>query len=89
MHFTLLLETIDHFVIDDNDAIREGGVPPKSKTLELVPRMAAALHVLNHNMMHLLAGVPSTPPLVQIAKRTLERASEFVQHLESQKEILC
>ena len=87
--FQLLRETIDRFVIDVNDAIREGRVPPKSKTPELVPRMAAALRVFNHSMVQLLAGVPSTPPPVQIAKTTLERASEFVQHLESQKDILC
>ena len=43
--FQLLRKTIDHFVIDVNDAIRVGRVPPKSKTPELVPRMAAALHV--------------------------------------------
>ena len=87
--FQLLRETIDHFVIEVNDAIREGKVPTKSKTPELVPRMAAALHVFNHSMVQLLAGVPSTPPPTQITKTTLERALAFIQHLESQKDILC
>lgn len=72
-----------------NEAIKNGKIPPKSKMLELVPRMAAALHVLNHTMNDLLAGVPTSPPPTEISKSTLENATEFVQHLESQKGILC
>ena len=44
---SLLRETIDQFVAEVNEAIQEGKVPPKSKTPELVPRLAAALHVFN------------------------------------------
>ena len=73
--FQLLRETINHFVIDVNNAIREGRVPTKLKTPELVPRMAAALHVFNHGMVQLLAGVRSTPPPTQMTKTMLERAS--------------
>lgn len=85
----LLRENIDQFVSDVNDAIRDGKVPPKSKLPELVPRVATALHVFNHTMTELLAGVPPTAPPTQITKSTLEKATEFVQHLESQKDILC
>ena len=85
----ILRENTDQFVSDVNDAIREGKVPPKSKLPELLPRMATALHVFEHAMKQLLAGVPATSPPTQIEKATLERATDFVNHLESQKSILC
>ena len=37
-------------------------VPLKSKTLGIIPWLATALHIFNHTMVELLAGVPSTPP---------------------------
>ena len=85
----LLRDNIDQFVAEVNDAIREGKVPPKSKMPELIPRVATALHVFNHTMGELLAGVPASPPPTQIAKSTLENATDLVHHLESQKAILC
>ena len=84
-----LRDNTDQFVTEVNDAIREGKVPPKSKLPELVPRVATALHVFNHAMNELLAGVPATSPSAEIQKSTLERATDFVNHLESQKSILC
>ena len=70
-------------VAEVNDAIREGKVPPKSKMPELIPRVATALHVFNHTMGELLAGVPASPPPTQIAKSTLENATDLVHHLDS------
>lgn len=83
----LLREKMDHFVAEVNDAIKEGKVPPKSKKPELIPRIACALHVLDHTMAELLAGVPSTPPDTMILRTTLQNAASFVDHLETQKEI--
>ena len=85
----LLREKMDQFVSEVNEAIREGKVPPKSKMPELIPRIACALHVFNHTMTELLAGVPSTQPDTTIPRTTLENAASFVTHLETQKEILC
>ena len=85
----LLREKMDEFVAEVNEAIRDGKVPPKSKTPELIPRIACALHVFNHAMEELLAGVPSSQPDTTISKTTLENAASFVNHLETQKEILC
>ena len=85
----LLREKMDQFVAEVNEAIREGKVPPKSKTPELIPRVACALHVFNHAMTELLAGVPATQPDPTITKATLENAASYVTHLETQKEILC
>ena len=58
----LLRDNIDQFVAEVNEAIRDGKVLPKSKMPELVPRVAAALHVFNHTMSELLAGVPAFFP---------------------------
>ena len=77
-----LRETMDQFVEEVNEAIREGMVPPKSKTPELIPRLACALHVFNHVMGELLAGVTATQPPTAISKATLESAASFVNHLE-------
>ena len=85
----LLREKMDEFVAEVNEAIRNGKVPPKSKTPELIPRIACALHVFNHALEELLAGVPSSQPDTTISKTTLENAASFVNHLETQKEILC
>ncbi|XP_068701602.1 uncharacterized protein [Montipora foliosa] len=96
LHFTfeedtklLLWETIDDFVAEVNSAIRHGQVHPKSKMPELIPRVATALHVLNHTMEALLAGAPVSAPLTEISKTTLDSATDFVHHLEGQKGILC
>ena len=80
---------MDQFVGEVNEAIKEGKVLPKSKTPELIPRLACALHVFNHTMNELLAGVPLTQPPTTIARMTLDNAAAFVDHLKSQKEILC
>lgn len=80
---------MDQFVAEVNEAIRDGKVLPKSKTAELIPRIACALHVFNHAMEELLAGVPSSQPDTTISKTTLENVASFVNHLETQKEILC
>lgn len=69
LHFTfaedaklLSRETIHDFVAEVNTAIRQGQVPPKSKMPEVIPRVASALHVFNHTMEELLAGVPASSP---------------------------
>ena len=85
----LYREKMDQFVEDFNEVIREGKVPPKTKMPELMPRLAVALHVFNHAMTNLLSGLPSTPPPASISRQTLQDASAFVAHLESQKDILC
>ena len=96
LHFTfaehaklLLRETIDDFVAEVNTAIQQGQVPLKSKMPELIPRVATALLVFNYTLEELLAGAPTSPPPKGISKTTLESATDFVQHLESQRGILC
>ena len=85
----LLREKMDQFMAEVNEAIRDGKVLPKSKMPELIPRLACTLHVFNQAMEQLLAGVASSQPDTIISKTTLENAASFVEHLETQKEILC
>ena len=80
----LFREKMDEFAAEVNEAIRDGKVPPKSKTPELIPRIACALHVFNHAMEELLAGVPSSQPDTMISKTTLENAASFVNQLETE-----
>ena len=80
---------MDQFLGEVNEVITEGKKPPKAKMPELIPRLACALHVFNHTMNELLAGVPLTQPPTTIARTTLDNAAAFVDHLEWQKEILC
>jgi len=84
-----LRETIHEFVTEVNEAIKEGRVPPKSKSPELIPRMAAALHVFNHVTHEVYFAQTPTSPSRTITKETLEKASAFVKYLECQKDILC
>jgi hypothetical protein len=84
-----LRETMDKFVVEVNEAILQGQVPPKSKTPELIPRIATAMHVFNHFMEEMLDGQPASEPPTTIPHTTLENATLFVKHLESQKDILC
>lgn len=56
---------------------------------ELIPRVTTALHVFNYTLEQLLAGAPASSPPTVISKTTLESATDLVQHLESQKGILC
>ena len=96
LHFTfaedaklLLRETIDDFVAKVNTAIQQGQVPPKSKMPELIPRVTTALHVFTYTLKQPLTGAPTSSPPTVISKTTLKSATDFVQHLESQKGILC
>ena len=63
--------------------------PQSPKCLSLFQKVAAAIHVFNHTMTELLAGVPASSPPTENSKSSLSNATEFVHHLESQKDILC
>ena len=85
----LLREKMDQFVAEVNEAIRDGKVSLTSKTPDLIPRIACALHVFNYTMEQLSTCVPLSQLDTMISKTTLENAACFVNHPETQKEILC
>ena len=76
------------FVTALNDAIRTGSVPPKSKTIDIVQRLALAIHVTDHIMAQLLADEKTTPPPLEIHKDTLQKAFQLTNYSDMQKEIL-
>lgn len=85
----LLRETLTDFINNYNQDIKDGYMPPKSKAPEIIPRIATALHVLNHVMEEVLFAQTPTDPPTTIPHTTLESAINYVQHLEAQKDILC
>ena len=65
------------FTCDINDAINDGEItPPKSKKLDLLPRMAATLHVLYYAMECALADHELTNPYNYFQRHT--RKSQIV-----------
>lgn len=85
----LLRDTLTAFIQTYNQDIKDGYMPPKSKAPELIPRIATSLHVLNHIMEEVLLGQSSSEPPTTISHSTLQTAIDYVQHLESQKDIMC
>ena len=78
----------DDFIKEVNEAIQHGSVPPKSKKIDLLQRLAASLHVFNHVTEALIQGQkPSAPPRA-ISLDTLNKAKLFVDYTDTQKEIV-
>ena len=84
-------ETVDtlnkEFIIKVNEAITEGQTPPKTKKFDIILRVAAALHVINHVASKLLQQRQPTQPPEEIEKSTLLRAIDYIGWAESQKDI--
>lgn len=77
----------EEFITEVNAAISEGRIPPKTKKIDIVLRMAVSLHVLNAVTDQLLQGQEPHMPGEEIEKSTLEKAISYVSWAESQKEI--
>ena len=67
----------EEFITEVNEAIMEGKTPPKTKKMDVVLRLAAALHIFNHVTLHLLAHREPTPPADAIEKSTLLKAIDL------------
>jgi hypothetical protein len=86
----LLKSLKDNFITDVNEAIQDGSfVPPKSKKLDLIPRVAASLHVFTTALYNFLSGHTENQIPATISRSTLECAVKYVNHLEMQKHMLC
>ena len=77
----------EQFIAEVNEAILEGTSPPKTKKIDIILRVAAALHIFNHVTADLLQGRQPTQPADEIEKSTLLYAIEYVNWAESQKEM--
>ena len=78
----------DDFIKDINQAIQDGSVPPKSKKIDVLQRIAASLHVFNHVTDALIQGQKPPAPPREISLDTLEKAKLFVEYTDTQKEIV-
>ena len=77
----------EEFIAEVNEAITEGRTPPKTKKIDVILRVAAALHILNNLASQLLEQRQPTPPADKIERSTLLSAIDYVTWAESQKEI--
>lgn len=80
----------DQFALEVNQCISDGlSVPPKSKKLDFIPRLAVSLHVFTNVLSNCLHGHDDLPISSVISKETLKHAITYVEHLESHKNMLC
>ena len=56
--------------------------------MDLVKRIAAALHIFNHFALELLNRRKPNPPAMRITARAVHRAASLVHFADSQKEIV-
>lgn len=64
----------EKFITKVNEAIMEGGIPLKTKKMDVILHVAAALHIFNHVTSDLLAHKEPTPPADAIEESALLRA---------------
>ncbi|XP_038065707.1 uncharacterized protein LOC119735838 [Patiria miniata] len=77
-----------NIIADINNAIKNGLVPPKSKTFDFVVRLAAGIHVFVYTCSAFLDGQDNIgPPPPEIDLSSLEAALTFVEHCEAQKTV--
>ncbi|PFX24144.1 hypothetical protein AWC38_SpisGene11300 [Stylophora pistillata] len=77
----------EEFITEVNEAMLEGTTPPKTKKIDIILRVAAALHIFNHVTAELLQRRKPTQPADEIEHSTLLCAIDYVAWTESQKEI--
>jgi len=77
----------EEFISEVNTAITEGLPPPKTKKVEIILRVAVAIHILDSVTQDLLSSNEPNPPANNIEKTTVEKAQKYVTWAESQKEI--
>ena len=73
------------FINELNHAIKEGIPPPKSKLAELVPKIAASLHVLHHVTNNIRNNL-DTPYSEEVPIEIFQSAKHYVESCEQQKE---
>ena len=85
----LLTKVNDDFIQEVNPLIEQGNVPPKSRRIDVIQRLAVSLHVFNHVASALFQGQKPAPPDREVDKQTLEASISLVGYMESQKQIVA
>ena len=81
-------EINDDFIAQMNDAILKGEVPPKSKKPDLVMKLALSINIFDHVAKCLINGKTPYPPRHVIEQQTLQNAIDYIEHVDSQKELV-
>ncbi|KAJ8046754.1 hypothetical protein HOLleu_01090 [Holothuria leucospilota] len=77
----------EDFILEINEAIRSGKTPPKSKKIDLIMRVALALHILTFALETILDGVDTGDIPLEIPLIHLEAAVYYISYCETQKAI--
>ena len=73
------------FLSELNDDLKNGRPTNHSKKMELVPKLAASLHVIEYIFANLKDGKETEYIPEEIEKETLNKAMELVEALDEQK----
>ena len=83
-----LLQTFhEQFIAEINEALKEGMTLPKCKKVDIVQRVAVAVHIFDHVCHCLLQGDAPTLPAEDVAAEALQHALKYVEWAEDQKTI--
>ena len=83
-----LLQTFhEQFIAEINEALKEGTTLPKCKKVDIVQRVAVAVHIFDHVCHCLLQGDAPTLPAEDVAAEALQHALKYVEWAEDQKTI--
>ena len=76
------------FIEEMNKALLTGEIPPKSKKIDIASRIAVAIHCLETTMHPLINGQKPPTPSELISCETLKKAFNYVEYMNTQKDIL-
>eukprot|EP00112_Aurelia_sp_Birch-Aquarium-sp1_P018165 Seg4296.3 transcript_id=Seg4296.3/GoldUCD/mRNA.D3Y31 product="hypothetical protein" protein_id=Seg4296.3/GoldUCD/D3Y31 len=83
---TILKDMTRDHIMEINQALKDGEVTPHTKKCDIIPRMAVAMHILQTVTKALLENQEIDSIQPGITSNTLQKAIEYVNHLEEQKE---
>jgi len=76
-----------NFIKDVNECLKEGKPTPKTKKSEFIPKVAVALHVLEHSFQNIVRG-EDRALTEEITNDEILRATYLINIIEEQKELL-
>ena len=82
----MLKDMTHEHIVEINQALTDGEVTPHTKKCDIIPRIAVAMHILEAVTKALLQDREIESVQRCITSNTLQKAIEYVNHLEEQKE---
>ncbi|XP_057290903.1 uncharacterized protein LOC130613599 [Hydractinia symbiolongicarpus] len=75
-----------NFLIELNDNLKNGRPTQKNKTTDVIPKLAVAIHLLEHIFLQINSGRNNTTFPESITLQTMQKANYYSQMLTEQKE---